>query len=64
MGPSKGDAAIYAYQISKITLAPATKDYSAQKNELLNAMQQKLEYGYFEVLKEIRNVKDNRYMFY
>ena len=64
IGPSKGDAAVYAFQISKITPAPETKDFSAQKNEILNSAQQKMEYGYFEVLKDIRNVKDNRYLFY
>lgn len=64
IGPVKGDAAVYAFQISKITPPAEIKDFSTQKNELMNALQQKLEYGYFEVVKELRNVKDKRYMFY
>ncbi|MBC7382213.1 MAG: SurA N-terminal domain-containing protein [Bacteroidia bacterium] len=64
LGPVKGDAAVYAYLVTKISNGPETKEYGPQKAELTGALQQKLEYGYFEVLKEIRNVKDNRYMFY
>jgi hypothetical protein len=38
MGPVKGDVAVYAYQINKVTPAPAITDYSMQKNELSNRM--------------------------
>jgi peptidyl-prolyl cis-trans isomerase D len=64
MGPVKGDVAVYAYQINKVTPAPAITDYSMQKNELSSAIQQRIEYGYFEILKELKNVKDNRFLFY
>ncbi len=64
LGPVKGDAGVYAFQITKINQAAPMKDFSAQKTELTNTFQQKLEYGYFEMLKELRNVKDNRFMFY
>jgi peptidyl-prolyl cis-trans isomerase D len=64
VGPTKGDAAVYAYQISKITPAPAVTDYTQMKAELSGALQQRVEYGYFEILKDIKNVKDNRYLFY
>lgn len=64
MGPVKGDVAVYAYQINKVTPAPAITDYTQQKNELATAIQQRIEYGYFEILKELKNVKDNRFLFY
>jgi peptidyl-prolyl cis-trans isomerase D len=64
MGPVKGDVAVYAYQINKVTPAPAITDYSMQKNEISNALQQRIEYGYFEILKEMKNVKDNRFLYY
>jgi hypothetical protein len=35
-----------------------------QKNEISNALQQRIEYGYFEILKEMKNVKDNRFLYY
>jgi peptidyl-prolyl cis-trans isomerase D len=63
-GPVKGDAAVYAYQISKITPAPPITDYTQQKAELSSSLQQRVEYGYFEILKEMKNVKDNRFLFY
>jgi peptidyl-prolyl cis-trans isomerase D len=63
-GPVKGDAAVYAYQVSKIQPAPAMTDFSQQKTELSSALQQRVEYGYFEILKELKNVKDNRFLFY
>ncbi len=63
-GPVKGDAAIYAYQVSKITPAAAITDFSQQKTELNASLQQRVEYSYFEILKELKNVKDNRFLFY
>lgn len=63
-GPVKGDAAVYAYEIKKITPAPPITDYSQQKSEISTAIQQRIEYGYFEILKEMKQVKDNRYKFY
>lgn len=64
LGPVKGDAAVYAYQVNKINAAPAITDYSQFKNEIMASLQQRIEYGYFEVLKDIKNVKDNRFLFY
>lgn len=64
VGPVKGDAAVYAYQVTKINAAPAITDYTQQKTELNSALQQRVEYGYFEILKELKNVKDNRFLFY
>jgi len=63
-GPLKGDAAVYAYEVVKIVPAPPVSNYDAQKAEISNSLTQKIEYNYFEVLKEIKNVKDNRHLFY
>ena len=63
-GPLKGDAAVYAYEVVKMVPAPPAANYDAQKAEISNTLTQKLEYNYFEVLKEIKNVKDNRHLFY
>jgi peptidyl-prolyl cis-trans isomerase D len=64
VGPLKGDAAVYAYQVNKVTPAPALTDFTQQKAELSGSFQQRVEYGYFEILKELKNVKDNRFLFY
>jgi peptidyl-prolyl cis-trans isomerase D len=63
-GPIKGDAAVYAYQVVKIVPPAPSQNYDAQKAEISNSLTQKIEYNYFEVLKEIKNVKDNRHLFY
>ncbi len=63
-GPIKGDAAVYAYQVTKISPAAPAANYDAQKAEISNTLTQKIEYNYFEVLKEIKKVKDNRHLFY
>lgn len=64
VGPAKGDAAIYAYVVSKINTVPAPADLTQYKTEVINNLQAKLEYGYYDVLKELKKVKDNRYRFY
>lgn len=63
-GPVKGDAAVYAYQVNKITPPAPLTDFTQQKAELSGSLQQRVEYSYFEILKELKNVKDNRYQFY
>jgi peptidyl-prolyl cis-trans isomerase D len=62
--PVKGDAGVYAFVTTKITNAPEIKDYTPLKNELANGLQSRLEYGYMDVLKEMKGVEDNRYRFY
>lgn len=63
-GPIKGDAAVYAYMVTKIVPAAPAANYDAQKAEISNSLTQKLEYNYFEVLKELKQVQDNRHLFY
>lgn len=60
----KGDGGIYAFQVNKITEAPAITDYSPYKAELKQPLSQKVEYGFMETLREIHNVTDLRYKFY
>jgi peptidyl-prolyl cis-trans isomerase D len=64
VGPIKGDGAVYAFQVSKVTPAPAQSDLSNFKTEISSSIQSRIEYSYSEVLKEIKNVKDYRYKFY
>lgn len=59
-----GDAAVYCYVITKINAAPAASDLSQYKSEISSSLQSKLEYGYYDALKEIKGVKDQRYKFY
>jgi hypothetical protein len=63
-GPLKGDNAVYIYAISKVNEAPATNDFSVYKNEMQTQLSQRIEYGTFETLKEMKKVQDNRYRFY
>jgi peptidyl-prolyl cis-trans isomerase D len=62
--PFKGDAGVYAFMVNKFNEAPPIKDYTQYKAELKQPASQRLEYGYMEALKEMRNVVDMRYKFY
>jgi len=64
VGPLKGEAGVYAYQVLKINEAPQATDLDQFKKEILSGLQSKLEYGYSEALKTIKGVVDNRYKFY
>lgn len=63
-GPLKGDNAVYIYAINKVNEAPAMNDFSIYKNEMQTQLSQRIEYGTFETLKELKKVQDNRYKFY
>jgi peptidyl-prolyl cis-trans isomerase D len=64
VGPIKGDNAIYVANIIRFSEGPQTPDYVPYKSEIMSQLAQRVEYGSFEVLKEMKNVKDNRYKFY
>lgn len=64
LGPVKGDNAVYIYNISKFTDGPNGFDATAYQTEIQNQLGQRLEYGSFDVLKQLRNVEDFRYKFY
>jgi peptidyl-prolyl cis-trans isomerase D len=64
IGPLKGDNAVYVCNIIRFSDGPQVPDYAPYKAELQSQLSQRMEYGSFEVLKELKNVKDNRYKFY
>jgi len=64
VGPFKGDNAVYVCNIIRFSDGPQVPDYAPYKAELQGQLSQRLEYGSFEVLKELKDVKDNRYKFY
>lgn len=64
VGPIKGDNAVYVANIIRFTDGTSVPDYVPFKAEIQNQLSQRVEYGTFDVLKEMKNVKDNRYKFY
>jgi peptidyl-prolyl cis-trans isomerase D len=64
VGPFKGDNAVYVCNIIRFSDGPQAPDYVPYKAELQSQLAQRMEYGSFEVLKELKNVKDNRFKFY
>ncbi len=64
LGPVKGDNAVYVANIIRFTDGTSVPDYVPYKAEIQNQLSQRVEYGSFEVLKELKNVTDNRYKFY
>lgn len=64
IGPIKGDNAVYVANIIRFSDGPQVPEYTAYKDEIQNQLSQRMEYGTFDVLKELKDVKDNRYKFY
>lgn len=64
VGPIKGDNAVYVANIIRFSDGPQVPEYNAYKDEIQNQLSQRMEYGTFEVLKEMKDVKDNRYKYY
>lgn len=64
VGPFKGDNAVYVCNIIRFSDGPQVPDYAPYKAEIQGQLSQRLEYGSFEVLKDLKNVKDSRYKFY
>lgn len=64
VGPIKGDNAVYVANIIRFSDGPQVPDYAPYKAEIMSQLAQRVEYGSFEVLKEMKNVKDNRAKFY
>lgn len=63
-GPVKGDNAVYIYKLNSISEGENLSDYTSYKEELRVQKSQRLEFGILDVLKEMYDVKDNRYKFY
>ncbi len=64
VGPFKGDNAVYVANIIRFSEGPQAPEYTAFKAEIQNQLSQRMEYGAFDALKELKDVKDNRYKFY
>jgi peptidyl-prolyl cis-trans isomerase D len=64
IGPIKGDNAVYMANIIRFSDGPQVPEYTAYKEEIQNQLSQRMEYGSFDVLKQLKDVKDNRYKFY
>jgi peptidyl-prolyl cis-trans isomerase D len=64
LGPVKGDNAVYIYVLNNITKGDNVTDYTDYKNEIRTQNAQRLEYGSFDLLKELYGTKDNRFRFY
>lgn len=64
LGPIKGDNAIYVANIIRFTDGTSVADYTPYKAEIQGQLSQRVEYGSFEVLKDLKKVTDNRYKFY
>jgi peptidyl-prolyl cis-trans isomerase D len=63
-GPVKGDNAVYIFAVNKVNEAPEMKDFTIYKNEAQAQLSQRIEYGTFDALKDLKKVEDNRYRFY
>lgn len=63
-GPVVGDNAVYIYNITKFNEPPAATDLQPYKMEIMAQLGQRIGYGSFDALKEIKHVVDNRYKFY
>jgi len=62
--PLAGESGVVVLKVTNITLASETKDYTAQKQSLVQKSQSKGSYFVNEALKEISKVKDNRVRFF
>jgi peptidyl-prolyl cis-trans isomerase D len=63
LGPIKGDGGVYIYNKLK-TDCPKIENEKQIQTELQMGLSQKMESASFEALKDLRKVKDNRFMFY
>jgi peptidyl-prolyl cis-trans isomerase D len=62
--PLAGDNGVYVLNVKSITPAPATSDFSTQKQTIKAPLESRVEGGIFESLKKASDVEDERYRFY
>jgi peptidyl-prolyl cis-trans isomerase D len=63
-GPVVGENAVYIYTISRIAPADANADTAPYQSEIRSSNASRIEYGSFDLLKDIYSAKDYRYKFY
>lgn len=62
--PIKGDNGVYVILVTKINDVKAPTDMKVFKDELINPLKSRSEFEAFNAMKELSEVKDNRYRFY
>jgi peptidyl-prolyl cis-trans isomerase D len=62
--PIKGDNGVYVILVTKINDVRAPTDMKVFKDELINPLKSRSEFEAFNAMKELSEVKDNRYRFY
>jgi peptidyl-prolyl cis-trans isomerase D len=62
--PVKGNTGVYVLSVVDFKDPAPTKDYTANKKQLQQGMQQRAQYEVFNALKESANITDNRGRFY
>lgn len=62
--PVKGDNGVYVLMVTKVNDVKAPADMKVFKDELINPLKSRSEFEAFNALKEISDVKDNRFRFY
>ena len=62
--PVIGEQAVYAVEVESFTKPQPIADYNQFKQQLLTALQPRLQYGLADVLKKSVKIEDNRYLFF
>jgi peptidyl-prolyl cis-trans isomerase D len=62
--PIKGDNGVYVIAVKSFTEIPVTKDYEANRKQILEQRKSRSDYDLFNALKEKANIEDNRGKFY
>ena len=62
--PLKGQVGVYVIEVVTFKEAPATKDYTFIKKEIMSQLQQRSQYEVTNALREKANIQDNRGKFY
>lgn len=62
--PVKGATGVFVVSVLDIKEPAPIKDYSANKNQIMQTIQQRVQYEVFNALKESADIKDNRGKFY
>jgi peptidyl-prolyl cis-trans isomerase D len=63
-GPVRGDNAIFIYILNNINEGENLTDLTNYQDEIRNQNSQRVEYGSFDLLKELYRVEDRRFRFY
>ncbi|HRY98042.1 MAG TPA: peptidylprolyl isomerase [Bacteroidales bacterium] len=62
--PVQGNMAVYVYQVDAVTPPPAKEDLSQESLMLRRVFENKVAQLYFEVIQDLSDIEDNRYMYF